>query len=392
MTKSPYNADFHARLDNMPEFMGFAVPIHRASTIRFKTVSDFTNRRERLFDGFSYGLYGTPTTRYLEQEIAALEGGKYCLTTPSGLSAVNLPMQALLKSGDHILVAQNAYGSTREFCNVVLSRMGVTHSLIPADASTIVPWLTPATRLVLLESPGSYTMEIQDLENIAKEAHRHGALVVIDNAWGLGLTKPFEYGVDIVCGALSKYAGGHSDVCMGSVTVMDRELYETLKTTSFMLGQGVSSDDAALVLRGLQTFELRVDEQAVRALAVADWLKQQPSVARVICPHHPDDPQYKRFQQYFRQGNGLFSVLLKKMPDERVIDMVEGFKHFPIGASWGGTHSLVAPVRGESFPWLPPQEQGCWLLRFHIGLEPFKKLMSDLEIGFRGLEALEAYV
>jgi cysteine-S-conjugate beta-lyase len=377
-----YPKDMHDRLEEMPDFMGFSVPVYRASTLKFDTVEDFTNRRSRLFDGFSYGLYGTPTVRYLEQEISNLEGGKYCIATPSGLSAVNLPMLALLKSGDHLLVAQNAYGTTREFCNEFLARIGITHSLIPANADSIKSWITPATRLVMLESPGSYTMEIQDMANIAREAHEHGALVSLDNAWGLGLTRPFEYGIDIVCNALSKYAGGHSDVCMGSVTVADRGLYERLKTTSFVLGNGVSSDDASLVLRGLQTLNVRLAEHRRRSLVVADWLMKQPGVARVICPHHPDDGQYERFSRYFNGGNGLLSVILRPVPDIRVMELVERFRMFKIGASWGGTHSLVAPIRASAFPWLSEQERDSWLLRLHIGLEPFDALLHDLEDGF----------
>lgn len=294
-------------------------------------------------------------------------------------------MLALLKSGDHVLVVENAYSTTREFCQSFLSRMGISHALIPADAVSIGPWLTPATRLVLLESPGSYTMEVQDIERIASEARGRGAWVAIDNAWGLGLTRPFDHGVDIVCSALSKYAGGHSDVCMGSVTVTDRRLYEHLKTTSFMLGEGVSSDDASLVLRGLQTLDLRLAEHARRATAVAGFLRQHASVQRVICPHDPDDRHHGRFSRDFSGGNGLVSVILKRFPDDQVTSMVEGFRMFRIGASWGGTHSLVAPVRASSFPWLAPEEQEAWLLRLHVGLEPFDGLMRDLKDGFAQL-------
>ncbi|WP_280192274.1 trans-sulfuration enzyme family protein [Delftia sp. PS-11] len=385
MDKNIFPVDMHDRLKSMPEFMGFAVPIHRASTIKFNTVEEFINRRDRLFDGFSYGLYGTPIIRYMEQEIAKIEGGEYCLATPSGLSAVNLPMLALLKSGDHIIIAQNAYGTTREFCKNFLSRIGVRHTLIPADATSIQQSLEPATRLVILESPGSYTMEIQDMQRIAYEAHQHGALISVDNAWGLGLTQLFKFGIDIVCNALSKYASGHSDVCMGSVTVNDRALYERLKTTSFMLGEGVSSDSASLVLRGLQTLEVRLSEHAKRALVIADWLDKQPMVERVICPFRPGDRQHGLFSQYFRGGNGLLSVILKKATDSRVIEMVEGFKMFKIGASWGGTHSLVAPVRGNTFSWLDMRERESWLLRLHIGLESFEALQHDLEEGFATL-------
>lgn len=381
----PFPFDMHEQLSSMPEFMGLAVPIHRASTIRYNTVDEFVNRRDRLFDGFSYGLYGTPTVRYMEQEIANLEGGKYCIATPSGLAAVNLPMLALLKSGDHVLIAQNAYGTTREFCSNFLARMGIKHNVIPADATSIKQWLKPTTRLVILESPGSYTMEIQDMEGIAHEAHQHGALIAVDNAWGLGVTQLFRFGIDIVCSALSKYASGHSDVCMGSVTVNDRELYERLKTSSYMLGEGVSSDSASLVSRGLQTFDVRIAEHAKRALVVADWFYKQPMVQRVICPSHPSDNQNKRFRQYFSAANGLLSVILKKTDDSSVIQMIEGFKIFKIGASWGGTHSLVAPIRASSFPWLEMHERECWLLRFHIGLEPFQALQEDLNEGFTAL-------
>lgn len=384
------SVDMHERLQNMPEFMGFSVPIHRATTIKFNTVDEFTSRRERLFDGFSYGLYGTPTVRFMEQEIARLEGGKYCLATPSGLSAINLPMLAFLKSGDHILITQNAYSTTREFCDDFLPRMGVRHTLIPADATSIQQWLESETRLVILESPGSYTMEIQEMQRIAREAHQHGALISVDNAWGFGLTQLFNFGIDIVCNALSKYASGHSDVCMGSVTVNDRKLYERLKTTSFMLGEGVSSDSASLVLRGLQTFKVRISEHAKRVLVVADWLSKQPMVERVICPSHPGDSQHKRFSRYFSGGNGLLSVILKQTADRNVIEMVEGFKIFKIGASWGGTHSLVAPIRGNTFSWLDMRERERWLLRFHIGLEPFEALQQELEEGFATLLARES--
>ena len=171
------------------------------------------------------------------------------------------------------------------------------------------------------------------------------------------------------------------------MTVSDRSLYERLKSASFMLGEGVSSDDASLVLRGLQTFDLRVAEHDRRAVIVAEWLSYQSSVARVICPHHPADGQHGRFSRYFTQGNGLLSVVLKGVPNERVVEMVESFKMFKIGASWGGTHSLVAPVRAATFPWLPQAEQSGWLLRFHIGLEPFDALLADLKEGFAKLDA-----
>lgn len=368
-----------------PSFKSLSVPVHRASTLLFDSAETFLQRKANLFDGYSYGLYGTPTTRALEQRVADIEGGTRSVVVPSGLASITHALLALLKSGDHILVADCVYGPTREFVLTVLARLGIQVSFIPADAASIGDYLRPATRLVLLESPGYYSMEIQDIAPICQQAHAAGCLVLLDNAWGFGASSMFAHGVDIVCTPLSKYASGHSDVCMGAITTQDEGLFRQIKTFTAGVGTGVSADDAYLVLRGLETLQVRLAEHARRGLLVSDWLAQQPQVARVLNPAVPSDAQHARFERYFRSGNGLLSVLLKDAQLPAVSAMIDGYEHFRIGGSYGGTHSLVALADLRQSRTLSPAPGDGLIVRFHIGLEPMEMLLDDLGAGLARL-------
>lgn len=369
----------------MPEFNGLNTPVYRASTLVFNNTRDFLQRSSRMLDGFSYGLYGTPTGRVLERQIADLEGGEYCMLLPSGLAAVTHPMLALLKQGDHVLLADCVYGPTRDLCTTMLAAYGITHSFFPSDAGTIEPWLNDRTRLVVIESPGSYTMEIQDIAPLCAQAHRYGAQVLMDNAWGLGRINAFEHGVDVVCTALSKYASGHSDVCLGACTVRDRGLFEHLKMAFISMGTGVSADDAYLVSRGMQTLQVRLDEHARRALAVAELLQDHPAVAHVFHPALPADAQHARYLRYFSGSNGLISLTLHETHLERIEKAIDSLRLFQIGASWGGTHSLVALANLANARSAVPWQQSQWIVRLHIGLEPFESIKDDL---FTALQTL----
>lgn len=369
------------------KFKSLTVPVHRASTLVFDDAAAFLKRKSRLFDGYSYGLYGTPTTRSLETRVARIEGGERSVVVPSGLAAITHPLLALLGTGDHVLVADCVYGPTREFIASVLARLGVEASFIPADAASIAGQLRPTTRMVVLESPGYYSMEIQDIGRICQEARAAGCRVLLDNAWGFGASRMFEHGIDLVCTPLSKYASGHSDVCMGAITVRDESLFRQIKSFTAAIGTGVSSDDAYLVLRGLETLDVRLAEHARRGLAVSEWLAQQPQVARVINPALPGDMQHARFQQYFSSGNGLLSVLLEETRLPAVSAMLDGYQHFRIGGSYGGTHSLVAIADLSAARTAGPQAGVGLLVRYHIGLEPLEALMDDLRAGFERLDA-----
>lgn len=371
-------------------FRSLSVPVHRASTVLFDSTAEFLDRRSRLFDGFSYGLYGTPTTRELEARIAEIEGGDRSILVPSGMAAIAHAILALVRAGDHVLVADCVYGPTRSFMQSVLAPLGIEASFFPADADSIASALRANTRLVVLESPGSFSMEIQEISAICDEAHPAGALVLIDNTWGFGASRMFQYGVDVVATALSKYASGHSDVCMGSITVADAALYRRLKSWVAQLGSGVSADDAYLVLRGLETLGVRLREHARRGLDLGGWLASQPEVASVINPAATDHPQHERFKRYFSSGNGLFSTLFQGTDLPALAAMIDGFQHFGIGASWGGTHSLVAIADLGQLRTATPTPPETYSVRFHVGLEPMDSLIADLRAGLARLRQGDA--
>ncbi len=355
------------------------VPVHRASTILFPNSREFLDRRKRLFDGYSYGLYGTPTTRALEKAVAEVDGAARAVVVPSGLAAVTHGLLAVCEAGDHVLAADCVYGSTRSFLQKTLRILGIEVSFFPSGADSIAGQLKPNTKAVLLESPGYYTMELQDIAPIAKEAHAAGALVLIDNSWGFGVSRMFEHGVDICCTALSKYAAGHADLCMGAISVADEGLFRVIKEFVAGIGSGVSSDDAYLALRGMATLHTRLAEHARRGLVLSEWLARQQAVERVLNPAMPGDPFHERFKRYFSSGNGLVSVLLRERSREALSRMIDSLKLLRIGASWGSTHSLVSlaePAPSRSIDrWTP----GEYIARFHVGLEPMERVLADIQ-------------
>lgn len=363
----------------MPEFEALTVPVHRATTVVYRSAHEFLNRSNRLLEGFSYGLYGNPTVKTLEWRVSEIEGGTHTMLVPSGLAAISLPILSYLRCGDHILIADCVYGPTKELCKGLLTRFGITHSIFPSDAGSIEPWLNDQTRLVLLESPGSYTMEIQDIAAIAAQAHDHGAIVMMDNTWGFGRTNMFDHGVDIVSTALSKYASGHSDVCLGACTVANTELFDSLRSALIVLGIGVSSDDAYLVLRGLQTLDIRLSHHARHGYDVAKWLSSHPAIDTVFYPALESDSQHARYKRYFTGSNGVISLILKERDQRRIEMFVDALRVFKIGASWGGTQSLVAITNMTDARAARHWPETPWVIRLHIGLEPLATLIKDLE-------------
>ena len=370
-----------------PAFNALNVPVHRASTVVFDSTAAFMARRSQLFDGFSYGLYGTPTTRALETTVARIEGGTRAMLLPSGLASLTHATLALLTSGDQVLVADCVYGPTREHCASTLRRLGIRVDFFAPDAADIRPLMDERTRLVILESPGSFSMELQDIAALCQQAHAGGALVMADNTWGFGSSDLFAHGVDIVATALSKYASGHSDVCMGSVTVRDEALFRKLKAFFAALGAGVSSDDAYLVQRGISTLDVRLAEHARRGVAVSRWLREQQGIAAVLNPADPSDTGYARFQRFFKRGNGLVSFVPQRQDLSALAAMIDGLAHFRIGASWGGTESLVALADLSAARTVRARAAGSYVVRLHIGLEPFDELLEDLRLGLERLRS-----
>jgi cysteine-S-conjugate beta-lyase len=357
-------------------------PIYRASTIVYPSLREFAKRAERRYTSYSYGLQGTPTTIALAEAIADLSGGSRSVIVSSGLAAVTHAMTAFLRAGDHVLLADTVYGPTREFGASVLARFGVHVEFYdPLIGAGIRRVLRDTTRIVYAESPGTATFEVQDVPAIAEAAHAAGALVVLDNTWATPLNfRAFDHGVDVEVQAGTKYLAGHSDLLVGAITVRTDEHYRAVRDDVIGFGDCVSPDISYETLRGLRTLGVRMRQLEASALAVARWLAGRPEVARVLHPALPDHPGHEVWKRDFLGSSSLFGVLLRTDSMDAVGRMVDGFRLFKIGASFGGYESLVALPSPERTvrPW---KEPGI-LLRFHVGLEAVEDLIADLRDGF----------
>ena len=328
---------------------------------------------------FTYGVRGTPTTFALETLITELENGDGTKLYSSGLEAIAAVLLAFLRPGDHLLVVDTVYSPVRQLLDRFLRERGIRFDFYSPREPDIERLITPATRMIYTETPGSVTMELQDIAAIARIARRHGGiLVACDNTWASGFCyRPLAHGADLSIVAGTKYLGGHSDVLMGSVTARGRA-YEILHETGVLLGLAVSADDAALVLRGARTLHIRYPAHARRALAVAEWLAQRDEVAVVHYPPLPESPDHALWASQFDGAAGLFSVEFNPDWRDRVTAFVDGLALFGRGASWGGFESLALPCSLKGNRSIDDGGDRGPLVRLHIGLEDPEDLVADL--------------
>ncbi|CCD89496.1 Putative cystathionine beta-lyase (CBL; Beta-cystathionase; Cysteine lyase) metC [Bradyrhizobium sp. ORS 285] len=368
-------------------FKSLAVPTYRASTIVYDDPQAFAQRAERGLDGYTYGLLGTPTTRTLEAQLTALHGGERTVLVPSGQAAVALTMLAVLTPGDKVLVPDHVYPPVKGLCAGYLAARGIAHQIYdPLVGGGIAELIDPATRLIWMESPGSATMEVQDVPAIVAAAKARGVLTGCDNTWASPLLfKPLAHGVDFAVEALTKYVGGHSDLLLGSITVKDLGLRKALKDVLGPLGIGVSPDEAALALRGIETMGVRMAHSGRVALDFAKRLQDAPAVARVLHPALPSCPGHKVFARDFAGASTVFSIVIKPEHTSRIDHALGQLRLFAIGASWGGTHSLIAPMNVVAGRTIRPWDAREGLVRLSIGLEEPGELWQDLS---RFLDAL----
>jgi cystathionine beta-lyase len=361
-------------------------PVYHASTVLYPSAEDFAAHRAR----YQYGRRGTPTTEALETALQELEGPQCAGVSllPSGLAAISAALLAVVHAGDHILVTDSTYQPTRNFCEQVLKRLGVTTTYFdPLIGAKIADLVKPNTRLVYLESPGSLTFEMQDTSAIAKAAHDKGALVLMDNTWATPLYfRPLDHGVDLAIQAGTKYIGGHSDVMLGTVSA-NAATVTALKTSVRLNGLCEGPDDVYLGLRGLRTLAVRLDRHFESGVAIAKWLEARPEVLRMLHPALPSHPQHAIWKRDFTGACGLFSMVLKPVPQKAVYAFLDELELFGIGASWGGYESLAipfdcSPIRTAT-KWAPSGPT----VRFHIGLEDVDDLCADLERGFAAMAA-----
>ena len=370
-------------------FDPLGVGLHRASTIVFKDAADYAARSERGDKGYSYGLYGTPTTRTLEEKLTVLEHGARTFLTPSGQASNALAILPFVSAGDHVLIVDTAYPPVRDFAKTDLTRLGVEVEFFdPMSAEDAKRKIRPTTRMVWCESPGSTTMEVIDLPRIADIAHEAGALVGVDNTWATPLNyKPLTLGADIVTEALTKYVSGHSDVLMGSITVRDAALAPSIKSLMGRFGIGASPDDASLVLRGMETLGVRLRHSEGVALRFAEKIAAHPLVERVLHPALPGCPGHEIWKRDFLGASGVFSIVFSDAASAHVTAALDAFSLFAIGASWGGTRSLVAPQPVRRARSATRWEGPDIVLRLSIGLEAEEDLWADIERFLTDLQA-----
>ena len=385
-TRKPATQAAHLGRDPRKFLGAVNTPVFRASTIVFPTVAELEAAARGDHPGVTYGLHGLPTVRDLQAAVAELEGGDAGFAVPSGLTATTLPLMALLRAGDHVLVTDSVYGPTRRFCDLHLTRFGVDVDYYdPLAGAAIERSFRPNTRVVLTESPGSLTFEVQDIPAIAAVAHAHGATVVLDNTWATPLFfRAFDHGVDVSVHAATKYLGGHSDVLLGLI-VTNAATRPALHRFWTDTGVTASTDDCFLGLRGLRTLAVRLARHQQSALEIAHWLRARPEVREVIYPALPGARGHELWKRDFAGASGLFGVVLQPVAKARVDAMLDGMRLFAMGWSWGGFESLIIPTWPERLRTATRWEAGGPCLRLHVGLEDPTDLIDDLAAGFSRL-------
>jgi cysteine-S-conjugate beta-lyase len=404
---------------------GFDAPqigVHKASTVIFPNVAAMRSRDWKDKSGYTYGLHGTPTTFVLEERIATLEGGLQCVLVPSGLAAIVAVDMALLGQGDEMLLPHNVYGARLGLTQEELPRFGISTRYYDAmDAADLAAKITPNTKLVWLEAPGSVTMEFPDLPALVRICREKGVICALDNTWGAGLAfNAFDLdglglAVDISSQALTKYPSGGGDVLMGSIVTRGVALHHQIKLSHMRLGYGVAANDAELVLRSLPSIGIRYKAADQSARQLARWLTTRPEIEAVLHPAIEGSPGHAYWKtlcskhafphvprEEFAIKNevdsvpkdghaaGLFSIIFhEKYSPSQVDAFVDALKLFKIGYSWGGHLSLAVPYDISSMrnPNVAHWPYRGGLVRFCIGYEEAQDLQADLAQAFQSVMA-----
>lgn len=359
-------------------------PVMRGSTRLFDSYKELRTGVSTAFqtDDIFYGRMGTPSQWSLREAITELEAAHDTYLYPSGVAALTASLLALASNGDHILVTDSVYEPIRSVTKRILSRMGIEVSYFdPMVGADIAQLFQDNTKLVLAETPGSLTFEVQDIPAIAAVTLKHDAFLIVDNTWATPLFfNPLAHGADISINAGTKYLSGHSDVMIGSASA-NKRAWTALSTTSFSMGHTVGPDDAFLTLRGIRTLDARLRQHEKAALELANRLESHPAIHQVLHPALSECPGHNHWRRDFTGSTGLFSIVLKQGIESDVAPMVDHMNLFKMGFSWGGFESLILPADPtqirSAIPWKAPGP----LLRLHIGLEDLEDLWGDLEAG-----------
>ncbi|KJS03290.1 MAG: cystathionine beta-lyase [Desulfobulbaceae bacterium BRH_c16a] len=357
-------------------------PVYKGSTVLFNSYEDMLKAGRHEYEGISYGTDRLPTQRQFEEAMRDLEGGEVCRLFQSGIAAIQTALMAFTQSGDHILVCDNAYGPGQRFCRKVLQKYNIECTAVPPNVGADIDrYIRPNTTLILLESPGSLTFEIQDIPAITAIARQKNIVTVLDATWATPLyLQPFALGVDISIHSVTKYISGYSDVLAGTVTAGER-CARTFENFYKLMEIYTPGEECYLALRGLQSLATRLRQHEQSALTVAGWLETMPLIDEVIHPALPSHAEHHLWKRDFRGSSGLFAFTFKKdYSHTELAAFIDSLDLFRLGYSWGGYQSLITAAKVMRAT--PSRYAGKTIIRLSIGLEECSDLVSDLENGF----------
>lgn len=369
--------------------------IQRASSLTFNSVADKKQATKDRYNGaLFYGRRGTLTHFALQEAMCELEGGTGCYLYPCGAAAISNAILAFVAQGDHLLMTGAAYEPTQDFCNKILTKMGVSTTYYdPMTGENIAQLVQPNTKILFLEAPSSLTLEVPDIPTLVKNVRKINPeiIIMIDNTWAAGVLFPaLSHDIDISIQAGTKYLVGHSDVMIGTA-VSNARCWDQLRENSYLMGQMVDADSAYLTARGIRTLGIRLKQHHENGLAVANWLAERPEVKAVYHPALPSCLGHQNFQRDFSGASGLFSFeLCQKLTDEELAHFLDHFEHFTMAYSWGGYESLILANQPEEIAQIRPaieRQLTGTLIRVHIGLEEVEDLITDLKKGFERLKS-----
>lgn len=368
--------------DREQYFNAVAPPIIQTSNFKFNTVDDFRNALANEYQGNVYSRGFNPTIDILRKKLAALDGAEDALIFGSGVAAITIPILALLQTGDHVICVEHTYSWTIKLFHQLLPKFGITTTFINGSVfNDFEKAIQPNTKLIYLESPSTFSFDVQDLEAVATLAKANNIITMIDNSYSSPLyQQPITYGIDLVAQSATKYLGGHSDVVAGVLTGK-KSLLESIFNNEYLnIGAVLAPQNAWLLLRGLRTLELRLDRSSQTAEKIIEYLENHPKVDRVVYPFHQDNPQLDIAKKQMKKCSGLFSFTLKGAELTQIENFCNSLKHFVMAVSWGGHESLIFPAcAGKSKSHFNIHNERHRLIRLYVGLEDADYLIKDLE-------------
>ena len=355
-------------------------PIHQTSNFKFNTTEEFIAAIKNESKGYIYSRGNNPTLNILKKKLAALEGADDALLLSSGSAAITTAVMSCVSAGDHVLCVKDCYSWTKHLLGEIMPRFGVETTFVEGnEVSAFEKEVRPNTKLLFLESPTTFTFQLQDLEELSEFALDHGLTSVIDNSYGAAMSQhPISMGIDIVVYSASKYISGHSDVVAGVICSDQATIDKIFRSEFLTLGGICSPFNAWLMLRSLRTLELRIRRSSETAMQITKYLDEHPLVDKVHFPFLESHAQYDLALQSFKYPMGLFSVEFKTEGTDKISAFCNELEKFQMAVSWGGHESLVfsAFILNSSGKASGLKDN---LVRFYIGLEEPEVLLHDLK-------------